>query len=62
MAFLQAALDSYWSLMAASPLGSAATTILILVLTVLGWGQLEQKLNHNASEPPVVPYYVPFIG
>ncbi|KAJ1797635.1 Lanosterol 14-alpha-demethylase [Coemansia sp. RSA 2399] len=62
MAFLQAALDSYWSLMAASPLGSAATTVLILVLTVLGWGQLEQKLNHNASEPPVVPYYVPFIG
>ncbi|KAJ2547491.1 Lanosterol 14-alpha-demethylase, partial [Coemansia sp. RSA 1933] len=62
MAFLQALVDSYWSVMAASPLGSVATTVLVLVLTVLGWAQVEQRLNHNASEPPVVPYYVPFIG
>ncbi|KAJ2087060.1 Lanosterol 14-alpha-demethylase [Coemansia sp. RSA 986] len=32
------------------------------MVTVFGWAQLEQKLNRNSSEPPVVRYYVPFIG
>lgn len=38
------------------------STILVLAVTVVGWAQLEQMLHHNPSEPPVVPYYVPFIG
>ncbi|KAJ2489764.1 Lanosterol 14-alpha-demethylase, partial [Coemansia sp. RSA 2049] len=62
MGLLQTGLEGFWGLLAQSPLGGTATAAIIVVATILAWAQLEQMVSRNASEPPVVRYYVPFIG
>ncbi|KAJ2664521.1 Lanosterol 14-alpha-demethylase [Coemansia sp. RSA 1200] len=62
MGLLQIGLEGCWGFLAQSPLGGTATAVIIVVATILAWAQLEQMVNRNASEPPVVRYYVPFIG
>ncbi|KAJ1957959.1 Lanosterol 14-alpha-demethylase, partial [Dipsacomyces acuminosporus] len=62
MGVFQAAWDSYMAFLARSPVGCVVATVLVFVSFIVTWAQFEQKLNYNPSEPPVVPYYVPFIG
>ncbi|KAJ2229725.1 Lanosterol 14-alpha-demethylase [Coemansia sp. RSA 1722] len=62
MGAFQAAWQSYMAFMAQSPVVCAAVTALVLVVSIVSWAQIEQKLNYNPSEPPFVQYYVPFIG
>ncbi|KAJ1677543.1 Lanosterol 14-alpha-demethylase, partial [Spiromyces aspiralis] len=62
LGFFASALNSYKALYADAPVVCVLTTVLGLVATALIWAQLEQILNHDPTQPPMVRYYVPFIG
>ncbi|KAJ2723556.1 Lanosterol 14-alpha-demethylase [Coemansia sp. Benny D115] len=62
MGAFSAAWESYRAYMAQSPVVGTVVTVLTLISFAVTWAQIEQKLNYNPSEPPVVPYYIPFIG
>ncbi|KAJ2389805.1 Lanosterol 14-alpha-demethylase [Coemansia sp. RSA 2603] len=62
MGVLQAAWETYRAYMAQSPVTGTLATIVTLIVSIVSWALLEQKLNYSPSEPPFVTYYVPFIG
>ncbi|KAJ1917453.1 Lanosterol 14-alpha-demethylase [Mycoemilia scoparia] len=54
--------ESYRTFYGESPSLCILTTVLGFVVTALIWAQIEQALFDDPTQPPVVRYYVPFIG
>ncbi|OLY85446.1 Lanosterol 14-alpha demethylase [Smittium mucronatum] len=54
--------NSYLELWNTSPLLFTLSSIIILLVTLVSWAQLEQMIFVNPNEPPVVHYWIPFIG
>ncbi|PVU92872.1 hypothetical protein BB561_003573 [Smittium simulii] len=49
----------FWS---TSPYLCIASILFGLLLTAIIWAQVEQLVNHDDSQPPMVWYWIPFIG
>ncbi|PWA03462.1 hypothetical protein BB558_000373 [Smittium angustum] len=62
MSLLSQLLESYTSFWSSSPYTCIATTIAGLLLTSIVWAQIEQLVNYDSSQPPMVWYWIPFIG
>ncbi|KAI9479871.1 Lanosterol 14-alpha-demethylase [Coemansia sp. RSA 989] len=62
MGLFQTAWESYQAFLTQSPVACVVSTVLAAVSFLVAWAHFEQTLNHNPSEPPLVRYYVPFIG
>ncbi|OMJ14618.1 Lanosterol 14-alpha demethylase [Smittium culicis] len=62
MSIIDGLLTSYSESWNSSPLFTVTSSILILLLTLVAYAQFEQKYFANPNEPPLVHYWVPFIG
>ncbi|KAJ2421949.1 Lanosterol 14-alpha-demethylase, partial [Coemansia sp. RSA 2524] len=62
MGLVQTAWESYRAFLAQSPVVCVAATILSTALFLVSWAYIEQATTRNTAEPPLVRYYVPFIG
>ncbi|KAJ1956295.1 Lanosterol 14-alpha-demethylase [Linderina pennispora] len=62
MGVFQSAWEQYLALMAKSPVACAFVTVAVFISFLVTWAQFEYKMNCKPSEPPFVPYYIPFIG
>ncbi|KAJ1721005.1 Lanosterol 14-alpha-demethylase, partial [Coemansia biformis] len=62
MGYAHGAWESYRAFLAQSPVVGTGVTVLLVVSLTITWAHFEQMLNRNPSEPPLVKYYVPFIG
>ncbi|OMH83707.1 Lanosterol 14-alpha demethylase erg11 [Zancudomyces culisetae] len=62
MGLISGLLESYVQYFEASPFMCIISTISVAIVTAFVWAQIEQKMNADPSQPPMVHYWIPFIG